>query len=175
MLQLDQQRSCSVSHPDPSQVSHLGGWVQTCELDIWGMEMGGSHKLGALGSLFSIFPEITNVGTGMENKGWGLQAWRALCCSRPSHCSEDKPQTAACEVLRAQWQAATPKLPRVYPKRIPRNACRLVLPWTDWNKPQDSTLFLLFPRTLQLHIFPAQVKVNSTSSTEMRKKNLALP
>lgn len=80
-----------VSHPDLSQVSHLGGWVQTSELDIWakGLERGGSHKLGALGSLFSTFPEIPNVGTAMENKGWGLQAWHALCCSFLSHGSED--------------------------------------------------------------------------------------
>lgn len=81
-------------------------------------------------------------------------------------------QTAACEVLRAN--PANPELPRVYPRRIPRNACRLVLPLTDWNKPQDSGLCLLFPRALQLHIFPAQVKVNSISCTEMRKKNPAL-
>lgn len=61
----------AVSHPDLTQVSHLGGCVQTFGLDIWAkwLEMGGSHKLGAFGSLFSAFPEITNVGTCMENKG----------------------------------------------------------------------------------------------------------
>lgn len=51
-------------------------------------------------------------------------------------------QTAACEVLRAN--PAHPELPRVYPKRIPRNVCRLVLPWTDWINPKIPLYFCCF-------------------------------
>lgn len=146
--------------------------------DMWTGHLGnGNGRLSQAGGSWVPVQHLPWNNQGGHR--YGKQGVRPAGLTCPvlltPHCSEDKPQTAACEVLRAQWQAANPELPRVYPERISRNACRLVLPWTDWNKPQDSTLFLLFPRTLQLHIIPAQVKVNSTSCTEMRKKNPALP
>lgn len=134
--------------------------------------MGGSHKLGALGSLFSAFPEITNMGTCMKTRG--------EACRPDTPCAAHSFPTALrtnhkllpvkCWELSAR-QSANPEL-QGYPKWMLRNACRVVLPLTDWNKTQDSTLFLLFPRTLQLHTFPARVKVNSISCTEMKNKAL---
>lgn len=52
----------------------------------------------------------------MENKGWGLQAWHALCCSLPSHCSEDnhKLLPVRCSEL-SDGHSANPELPQVYP------------------------------------------------------------
>lgn len=114
----------------------------------------------------------------MKNKGWDLQAWHP-CAARSFPTAlrtNHKLLHVKCWEL-SNRPLAKPELLQVYPKWVSRNACRLVLPLTDWkwNKPQDSTLFLLFPRTLQLHIFSAQVKANSISYTEMKKKNPALP
>lgn len=177
MLQLYCLRSCS-SQPSRSNTGFIT-WEAVFRHLNWtslakGAEIGGSCELWALGPSFNAFAETTNVCMCMKNKGWDLQVWHPLCCSLLSHCSlrkNHKLLRVPCWEL-SHKQLANPELLQVHPKQISRNACRLVLPLTHWNKPQDCTLFLLLPRTLQLHIFTAQVKVNFMSCTEMKKKTL---